>query len=166
MSELALGQIKGLSVNSNKVTVPAGHTLYAPGHVIQTINVTYGVDTVTTSTSPVNTGLTATITPKSTSSKILVTITQNGVLKEGGQGGMVNITAYRDTTALYQFGRLGYNNQALNNYPGSAAATILDSPATTSAVTYKTMFYGVDSSSIRVNFGGAVSMITLQEIAA
>lgn len=35
MSELSVGQLKGLTVNNNTITVPSGHKLYAPGHIVQ-----------------------------------------------------------------------------------------------------------------------------------
>jgi hypothetical protein len=38
MSELSVGQLRGLTVNNNIVTVPSGHTLTAPGHVIQVVS--------------------------------------------------------------------------------------------------------------------------------
>ena len=39
MSELTVGQLKGLTVNNNVISIPTGHTLYAPGSIVQVINV-------------------------------------------------------------------------------------------------------------------------------
>ena len=75
MSELTVGELKGLAVNNNTITVPSGHTLYAPGSIIQVVN----VDNVarTSQGFSLNTildisGLVATITPKRNTSKIII----------------------------------------------------------------------------------------------
>lgn len=76
MSELSVGQLKGLTVNSNVITVPAGHTLNAPGSVINTTQI---VDATTTAISTDSGGtflaynkLNTTLTPKLSNSKFLV----------------------------------------------------------------------------------------------
>lgn len=76
MSELSVGQLKGLTVNNNTITVPSGHKLYAPGNTVQTIQT---VDTAITTISTGSTdaffaynNLNTTVTPKFTNSKFLV----------------------------------------------------------------------------------------------
>ena len=49
MSTISADQIKGRSITGNKITVPSGHVLHAPGHVVQMKRV--AVNTVTTTTS-------------------------------------------------------------------------------------------------------------------
>ena len=100
MSELTVGQLRGLPVNNNIVTVPSGHTLYAPGHVIQVVQTTK-TDTFTTTSgfTPV-TGLSATITPKFSTSKILVL----GQVTFGLSGSGLDFGGFRlygGTTDLY-----------------------------------------------------------------
>lgn len=186
MSELALGQIKGLSVNSNKVTVPSGHTLYAPGHVIQTLSTTK-VDAWTTTTQTTwldITGFSVSITPKFATSKILVMVNlmANTSTQVIGQFRMV-----RDSTPIgggdnsgtsRQSGFYGVLNESTysqyNAYNG--AATFLDSPNTTSAITYKVQGFLGGPATLYVNrssnWGNAAdysaysSTITVQEIAA
>jgi hypothetical protein len=75
MSELTVGSISGLASNNNIITVPPGHTLYAPGHIIQVIN----VNNVTRSSQGFSNNvmidianLEATITPKNANSKIII----------------------------------------------------------------------------------------------
>ena len=58
--------------NANKVIIPSGQTLYAPGHVIQVVNAVTTTLFNTTSSSYVDMNLQASITPLSASSKILV----------------------------------------------------------------------------------------------
>lgn len=48
MSELSVGQLKGLTVNSNLITVPSGHKLAAPGHVVQVQEYRGGAEVATT----------------------------------------------------------------------------------------------------------------------
>ncbi len=75
MSELTVGQLRGLPINSNIIRVPTGHTLYAPGSVIQVINVDYlgrASQSVAGATPTAITGLEARITPRSTTSRIVI----------------------------------------------------------------------------------------------
>ena len=55
--------------NANKVLIPSGHTLHAPGHVVQVQESTASADFVTTSTSVVQGPITSTFTLKNSSNK-------------------------------------------------------------------------------------------------
>ena len=76
MSELFVNKIQSHTDANNHIQIASGHTLYAPGHVIQTV---FGPELgteVTTSSSTfvvVSSSLAASIKQKSTSSKIIVT---------------------------------------------------------------------------------------------
>jgi hypothetical protein len=74
MSELSVGQLKGLLANDNVITVPSGHTLYAPGSVVQVQTASSGPLAQTISSlSPVSiTGLSINFTPKFANSKIVI----------------------------------------------------------------------------------------------
>jgi len=167
MSELSLGQIKGLTVNSNVVTVPSGHTLYAPGHVIQTVHATTSTMVTSTTNSAVTTGLAASITPKFTTSKILVLVSQGGIAKNAGNAGSwVALYLFRGATQLErQLG--GYTGVNDNNYIGDMTFNYLDTPATTSSITYSTYVANIaNASSVAVQDSSTPSHITLLEIAA
>ena len=71
-SELEVTTIRGLSsgADANKIIVPSGQTLSAPGHVIQIVNTGTANQISTTSTSDVDTGVSLNITPKFTTSKL------------------------------------------------------------------------------------------------
>jgi hypothetical protein len=156
MSELSVGQLRGLTVNNNVVSVPSGHTLYAPGHVIQVINVE---DRGRSSQGlPVNTfinvgSLEARITPKSASSKIIIQarwfgelsaqdVTYNsmwGVSRNGTQiGGQPDpsgtVISGVTTTALSY-----WLNDAAST-PESMSLFISDTPGTTSEIIYRVTF--------------------------
>jgi hypothetical protein len=74
MSELTVGELKGLAVNNNTITVPSGHKLYAPGSVVQVQYATSGfVNQTINSTAPQPlSGLSVVITPRFASSAVLI----------------------------------------------------------------------------------------------
>ena len=79
MSTLHVENLKGPTsgANANKIIVPSGQTLTAPGHIIQIQNVIYnGASNSTTSTSFIDTGLSLNITPNFATSKIVVMVHQ------------------------------------------------------------------------------------------
>ncbi len=80
MSELSVGQLKGLTVNNNVITVPSGHTLYAPGHVIQVQEFRGGVELTTTG--PTVDIINASITTKSTNSRLYIQYYTGQILVE------------------------------------------------------------------------------------
>lgn len=103
----------------------------AGGLILQVVSAETATQTNTTSTSLVNTAASVTITPSSTSSKILV-FGYAGLFQTGGNTG-AKLTLARDTTSIGQESTL---------YTGAAAIVpahlqVLDSPATTSPVTYR-----------------------------
>ncbi len=140
------------------------------GKVLQVVNATYGTATSTTSTTFVDTGLTATITPTSALSKILVIVDQGGVSKTATiSGSAVGLTLLRGATSILEFASYNaYTNSVVANYIGSVSLNYLDSPATTAATTYKTQFKQSDATpnTVQVQNNGSVSTITLMEIAA
>jgi hypothetical protein len=122
----------------------------------------------TTSMSPVDTGLTATITPTSASSTILVLAS---VRVETGLTGTAtsNLVVYdivRTSTVLstYQYGNFNAPSSSTWSTRGSVGWTYLDSPATTSATTYKVRFYTDGASRTAYVVGN--SYIQLIEIGA
>ena len=73
-SIVSVEQIKGLASGStpNTVTIPAGQTLTAPGHAIQTVSGTYSTAGSTASTTAVQAWTGLSITPKFSNSLIKV----------------------------------------------------------------------------------------------
>ena len=136
------------------------------GSVLQVVSATYAVQVSTTGGTYIDTGLTATITPTSTSSNILVYINQNGVSKGAGNGGVYG-QLVKDSTALATLAvNVAYTGGTTWNRIGSGwACSYLDSPATTVATTYKTQFYAFNSVIAYVQHDAATSTITLMEIA-
>jgi hypothetical protein len=134
------------------------------GSVLQAVNATYGTEITTTSSTYIDTGLTATITPSSTDSKILVFVSQAGLRKVGGS--YEGVKLFRDAIEIVKFaGTTGYTNSTATNGTGCESACYLDSPASTSAVTYKTQFNGNGVGTVYVQASSATSTIILMEIA-
>jgi hypothetical protein len=138
------------------------------GKVLQVVNATYSTQTSTTSTSFADTGLTATITPTSATSKVLVFVNQVGCHRASGTNGALQLRLLRGATSIVTFEKyLGYNGSSIEINAGSASTTYLDSPATTSATTYKTQLAtDLASYTLAVQANGGTSTITLMEIGA
>jgi len=138
------------------------------GSVLQVVNAIYSTDKQTTSASPQDTGLTAAITPSSTSSKILVVLSQNGVFKHTGNAATaVTLKLYKGSSNIGTFGTNSAINYHVTNYAeiGTVSFNYLDSPSTTSATTYKTTYNStVNGQTVQVQRGSAISSMTLMEI--
>ena len=136
--------------------------------VLQVVSASTSKETTNSTTTYADTTLTATITPSATSSKILVYVSHPQNQKSNGSAiNALDLRLLRDATAIYNFGSLlGYTGTALENY-FSANAIYLDSPATTSATTYKTQLKNFTAAAhVRVQAGVIASQIILMEISA
>jgi hypothetical protein len=141
---LSVQKIQGLATSATPTTVEiaSGHTLHAPGHVLQVVSSTKTDTFSTSSSSFVDTGLSVAITPTSSTSKILVLVTIFGSqavnanrsflkLLRGSTGICVGDTASNRPGATSTFSA----NHA--DIGSTASMNFLDSPSTTSATTYK-----------------------------
>ena len=137
--------------------------------VLQVVSASYSTGTTSSSSTFVDTGLTATITPSSTTSKILVIAVQEGVSKNtGNAANCVDIQLLRGSTVIQATATgVGYTNTDSVLIVGSTTAITLDSPATTSATTYKTQFRNnFNGASVTIQRSGEASVIILAEISA
>ena len=137
------------------------------GRVLQVVNAIYSTEYSTTSTSDTDTGLTATITPLFSTSKILVLISQKIFANvDAGNNGGATVKLFRGATNLITAGRVGLSDGtgAMDNY---FSTSYLDSPSSTSALTYKTTLarYG-GAGTVYAQLTSCPSGITLMEIAA
>ena len=140
--------------------------------MLQIVEGTTTTDANTASTDYADTNLTAAITPASTDNKILVIVTQNGVVAYDVGGGGPSATGMdlkllRDATDIGLI--VGDGANAYDNEGSRTAAFVeLDSPSSTSALTYKTQYRvasGGDSDSrARVQVNSSESKIILIEI--
>ena len=139
----------------------------AVGSVLQVVHggTTSGV--TNNSQTFVNSGLEASITPVSTSSKILVFISQN--IHKGGinQIDQMQLNITRDGTQLVQWAaEVLHDNGGLGHFDIYASQTYLDSPSSTSSLVYRTQFRRrlATSATMQVQYAASRSSITLMEI--
>lgn len=161
---------EAVTASNLTITVPAVTgtmlTTASAGTVLQVVNATYSTQTSSSSSSYADTGLTASITPTSSSNKILVLVDVAGVYKFSSDTGC-SLKLLRGATDLIVFAEeAGYTGSVLTNLVGTQSCNYLDSPATTSATTYKVQFKSAaNSATVRVQGISATSTITLMEIA-
>ena len=148
-----------------KWATPAGG-----GKVLQIVSATYSTTTSSSSSTFADTGLTASITPSSATSKVLVMVSQNGCSKNNtSTNQQMRIRLLRGATEIVAdfAGGATYTGTSLFLYLGSCSANYLDSPNTTSSTTYKTQFKTEgNASGVSVQTDSCTSTITLLEIGA
>ena len=160
----------------NTSAIVSGYVPYAnlpAGSVLQVVQVTNAVAVSTTSTSYVNTNLTASITPKFATSKILVNITSCYDLSNSGESFGVQLVRNGSSIYVPQGGDAGplygYAN-GTGEIIGPIAFSYIDSPATTSSTTYTMQVRkrnGASTVVIPTSQGSAgTQVIILMEIAA
>jgi hypothetical protein len=136
------------------------------GQVIQVLSATDSTERTTTSTSFVTASntLSVTITPSSSSNKILIIV--NGSLYSPDTGAYFFGTIYRGATDLGAASNKGllaiYNGAQDGASP--LAMSYLDSPSTTSATTYQVYIRNTVTGTLRINVQNTKSSITCLEI--
>jgi len=120
------------------------------------------------STTYMDTGLTATITCQNNTSKVLIIVQQTFSKNNGNASNAVKAQIVSGTTSIHVFqGAALYTGTAVDFVGPSTSAVYLDNPTTTAAITYKTQFANYNNSaSVSAQTNGAVSTMTLLEISA
>ena len=137
------------------------------GAVLQVVNATTTTQDSTTSSSYSATSLTASITPSSATSKILVLVSLKPGTVASGQG--VKFQLWRGGASVFQIGTANayVNATGVAEIHGASSSSFLDSPTTTSSITY-TVYYGAGNNGQYAynNINNDTSSIALMEIAA
>lgn len=146
-------------------------TTASTGTVLQVVNAELGTETSSSSSTFADTGLTATITPTSSSNRILVFVCHAGCAKATNNTSL-QLRLLRGASVILNIEDIAAATGTANaNYVGGTSATFLDSPATTSPVTYKTQLASRGNNAVVYTqaygsvIGGTRSTITLMEIA-
>ena len=168
MSEIRVDTIK---TRAGAVPKASDLGLNVTGSVLQVVSVDSSTQQNTTSTSYVaSSGVTASITPSSTSSKILTICSPSlRVYEDNGSNANMRFALSRDSGSnfLYQaiLRNFDYGNSgALIDI--SISQTFLDSPSSTSALTYTMYVKIVGGDQVEINpDGNNKSSLTLMEIA-
>ena len=153
------------------------------GAILQVVT-TNKTDTFTTSSTSYAdvTGLSVTITPSSSTSNILVSLS---MCFSGDNTTNAYVRLVRGSTAIaigdangsrVRFTMSNYQGSASSNFAPTSGVVFLDSPATTSATTYKVQMQNQGTGTVYVNrsstytdsssSGTGISIITVMEVAA
>lgn len=170
---MSIQQIKSGVIADDAVTAAKIGSLPA-GSVLQVVSATTTGIIQVSSTTFVDSGLSAIITPSSATSKILVLVTQPGYVGRDSSFGMTpySINLVRGITQIalndYRF-RGGLAGDGRLWAALHTGFTYLDSPNTTSSTTYKTQAKTdttANAAAVRFNVDSGVSSMVLMEIAA
>ena len=148
-------------INNNTLSAITGLPAGVGGKVLQVVTGETGTQ-VTHSSSYADTGLSASITPSSTSNKILILVDQHVFWSANG----LTIRILRDTTSIFEqpVAYTFHDGDASNNRQ-FYTLQYLDSPSSTSALTFKTQCKLHSSGTIQTQESSNKSRITLMEIA-
>ena len=137
------------------------------GKVLQVVQGTLATVVSSSSSTYADTGLTATITPTSATSNILVIVNHTGCGKATGDTSL-GLRLLRGSTEIDVFEvSAGATSSAATNVIGGVSTAYLDSPSTTSPVSYKTQLAsGSNIATVFVQNNSCNGTITLMEIAA
>jgi len=158
-STLTVDNIVGATTAAN-VKLPAGS-------VLQVVEGSKTAVYASTSTSFNNTGVEVTITPKYSSSKILISVTLNGVYRATTSDYIV-LHIYKNDSNHHSFTTNSGQNSDIDSE--SVATCYLDSPSTTSATKYSVYQRSGNGGNCGINMygvggaGSTRSTITLTEI--
>jgi hypothetical protein len=149
----------------NVLTAAYMNDLRGAFRILQVVQGSTATGVINNTTTFAATGVSATITPQSTSSKVLVMLNIGGAGRVSGNGSC-QIELRRGTTQI-AIQNCAYTNTTTSNLIGTVSIMYLDSPATTSATTYDSRFRGdAVGLSVIVSDSTAFSSITLLEISA
>ena len=147
-----------------------GATSFAPGKVLQCLQVQSNTADAKTANSYADiTGLSLAITPSSSSSKILVMGKVNVLITGGGGDVGARVQPVRDSTVLAAEYSEIYISDAGAADPGEIgemAIFFLDSPSSTSSLTYKFQGRVPSGGTATFQFDSKYSTLTLMEIAS
>ncbi len=149
------------SANQALVTNGSGVLSFAAvgasaGQVIQVLSATDSTERNTTSTSFVTASntLSVTITPSATANKIFI------ICHTAAGNSNIQLTIFRDATNLGN----ATNGMTFHNAAATACITFLDSPNTTSSITYQLYIRSRDSTTQYINNTDPKGSITVMEV--
>ena len=143
----------------------SGNGVQIAGHVVQVTHGTLGSRPNSASSSYVDSGLTTTITPKFSTSKILVKcnfLFSQSRIPAHNQDHMKAFTIFRDSTNIaphnsafiYHQNEAGGTTSDFQEQTENVALEFLDSPATTSAITYSMRYKNDNPTNVTVVING------------
>ena len=159
---MALSKIQAESMNLADTFAFTG-TVTGANSILQVKSTTYGAESATDSASYVTNGVPSlSITPASTSNKILIMFSVPLYTSSGGVG---TCTVYRDSTDLAVTTTYGFGYNGAND-PNNVTAVHLDSPSSTSSLTYQLRHKKLSGGSVYSQINNCTSTFTIMEIAS
>ena len=178
MSSLTVQNIQGSASSSNTINVASGHkisgnvthgtgSVFPAGHIIQVKQTVlpHASTFSSTTTSMVTTGHAVSITPSSTSNKILLNVTCN---LYNASGHNIKVTIVRNHSGISETDLGTGTDQGFTQLhtPSSAigsggAIVFLDSPSTTNEITY-TVKMRVSGGTGYYNIGGDAVLVAME----
>jgi len=167
----------GIGTSGQVLTVSGGAPVWATpasgGKVLQVVSATTTTATTIATTTLTDTTITATITPSATTSKILVLVTWNADMDRNTIEHYIGAKLLRGSTTILDYGTYKlsaiYTGGGRSRKVSTGSLSYLDSPSSTSALTYKVQG-AVDATTSggtsTWQYGSAPSTITLLEIGA
>ena len=167
-----------LTADSSQGTGLRWATPAGGGKVLQVVMGQTTTATTIASTSFTDTTLSASITPSASTSKVLVIFTQQVRVSKSGVDQYGGIQLLRGATSILNLGNGGYETTGIDvgsngsnslQLRNTIAGSYLDSPATTSATTYKTqgkVYSTAGSGVMTVNENSCPGTLILMEIGA
>ena len=160
-----------LGESAGTLAIASGAKTSGFGKIGQVVQGTDTTETAITSTSYADTGLSASITPTSTSSKILVMWDIQYRVNTGSSNNIIAlIKTLRDTTLIGSYAKARSDGFVGEN-GGTITFSFLDTPSSTSSITYKTQAALGSSGDGRTFYAEtgqssvtALSAITLMEV--
>jgi hypothetical protein len=137
------------------------------GASVQVVGATTSTTVSTTSASYVDSGLTVTITPTSASNKVMLFVSSAFDFERAASSYSAAIRLYRSATGLTGDVINNQVNQGSGSETGGASQfnlIYLDSPATTSATTYKIQMRGSGSTQVRSQSNSTIGSIIAMEV--
>ena len=166
---------QGNVANASLGAVTALPAAITTGKVLQVVQASFTSQVAIASTSFTDTDITLAITPSATSSKILVMVSMQYTAYSDNNGMLYsNARIMRDTTGVFETQRFTGSEVATGSagyqqYYQTTPFNYLDSPSSTSSVTYEVMVKNDTTSGnrqIKINSGSGISTITLTEVSA
>lgn len=158
----------------NSIIPLAGVPTGGGGGIIQVVSAVATTTVSSTASEQVDTGLSCSITPSATTSKVLVIVSQSMMVRRTNGNGWatINYDLVRGSTVIMDgVDNIALRASSMSPYTLVAAQVnlnFLDSPSTTSATTYKTMAGRGNSGDADMNWkaqdNSSPSTITLLEV--
>ena len=154
-----------VTVNGTSISLGGSETITA-GKIGQIISSSYSTQLNVSSDGDTDTGLTASITPSSTSSKILV-LAYVTAGKNGSTWITLRLKRNTGTNLILYAQSAGFTDNSNYNWLGTQTVMHLDSPNTTSTTSYKvTIARNNSQGTVTAQHDGGVSTMILMEVLA